>query len=101
MVRKQVVHDHDIDIENDLVLRKMIETGTPLTLENYIDFAFLGNPPEGIEEDVEFVASVPDVILEGPRKVQKRSKRPSELHQERDESHAPTVATYCRKRWSA
>ena len=70
MVRKQVVHDQEIDIENDVVLRKMIETGMPLTLENYIDFAFLGNPPAGIEEDGEFLASVPDVILNGPKTVQ-------------------------------
>jgi hypothetical protein len=70
MVRKQVVHDDDIDIENDVVLRKMIETKTPLTLENYLDMAFLGNPPAAIEEDGEFLASVPDVILKGPNKVQ-------------------------------
>ena len=66
----KIVHDRDLDAENDVVLRKMLELGTPLTLENYLDFAFLGNPPEGIEEDGEFLASVPDVILNGPRRVQ-------------------------------
>jgi hypothetical protein len=66
----KIIHDRDLDAENDVVLRKMLELGTPLTLENYLDFAFLGNPPEGIEEDGEFLASVPDVILEGPEKVQ-------------------------------
>jgi hypothetical protein len=66
----KIVHDRDLDAENDVVLRKMLELGTPLTLENYLDFAFLGNPPEGIEEDGEFLASVPDVILNGPERVQ-------------------------------
>jgi hypothetical protein len=71
MVEKaKIVHDRDHDIENDVVLRKMIELGTPLTLEDYIRMAFMGNPPEGIEEDGEFLASVPDVILEGPKRVQ-------------------------------
>jgi hypothetical protein len=66
----KIVHDRDLDAENDVVLRKMLELGTPLTLENYLDIAFLGNPPEGIEEDGEFLASVPDVILSGPERVQ-------------------------------
>ena len=66
----KIVHDREHDIENDVVLRKMIELGTPLTLKNYIDFAFLANPPDGIEEGAEFLASVPDVILGGPKKVQ-------------------------------
>ena len=66
---RSIVHDRDMDLENDVVLRKMIELGTPLTLKNYLDIAFLGNPPEGIEEDGEFLASVPDVILNGPRQV--------------------------------
>lgn len=70
MARKQIIHDHDIDIENYCVLLRMIETGTSLTLDNYVQLAFLGAPPEGIEEDGEFLASVPDVILEGPTKVQ-------------------------------
>jgi hypothetical protein len=66
---KQVCFDRDLDAENDVVLRTMLELGTPLTLENYLDIAFLGNPPEGIEEDGEFLASVPDVILSGPERV--------------------------------
>ena len=70
MARKQTIHDHAIDIENDCVLLKMIQTGTPLTLDDYVQLAFLGAPPEGIEEDGEFLASVPDVIVEGPNKVQ-------------------------------
>jgi len=36
-------------------------------LNKYIEFAFLGNPPDGIEEDGEFLASVPDVIFENSR----------------------------------
>jgi hypothetical protein len=66
MARKQIIRD---DSENDVVLRKMFETGTPLTLENYIDFAFLGSPPDGIEEDGEFLGSVPDVILKNSRRL--------------------------------
>lgn len=68
--KAKIVHDRDLDAENDVVLRKMLELGTPLTLKNYLDFAFLGNPPEGIEEDGEFLASVPDVILNSPKQVQ-------------------------------
>ena len=66
----KIIHDHDNDLETDCVLAKMLELGTPLTLENYIQLAFLGTPPEGIEEDGEFLASVPDVILNGPKQVQ-------------------------------
>ncbi len=70
MPRKQIIHDRDIDIENDCVLAKMLSAGAPLTLEKYLEFAFLGNPPEGIEEDGEFLASVPDVILANSKRVQ-------------------------------
>ena len=66
MARK-VIHDHDIDLESDCVLRKMLELGIPLTLENYLNLAYLGDPPDGIEEDGEFLASVPDVIVENSR----------------------------------
>jgi hypothetical protein len=55
---------------DDIVLEKMRELKVPLTLENYIEFAFLGDPPEGIEEDGEFLASVPDVILKGRRRLE-------------------------------
>jgi hypothetical protein len=65
MARKQIIPD--IDSDNDVVLQKMRETGTPLNLKNYINFAFLGDPPEGIEEDGEFLGSVPDVILNSGR----------------------------------
>jgi hypothetical protein len=52
----------------DIVLEKMRELKVPLTLEKYIAFSFLGDPPEGIEDDGEFLASVPDVILKGWRR---------------------------------
>ena len=65
-----IVHDHEPDLENNSILRTMLELGTPLTLGNYIDLAFMGTPPDGIEEDGEFLASVPDVILDGPERVQ-------------------------------
>jgi hypothetical protein len=66
MARKLI---HDIDSENDAVLDQMIATHTPLTLENYIAFAYLGDPPEAIEEDGEFLASIPDVILKNSRRL--------------------------------
>ena len=66
MARK-VTHDTDTE---DYVLTYMLKNGIELTLENYLDIAFLGNPPDGIAEDGEFLASVPDVILNGPTRVQ-------------------------------
>jgi hypothetical protein len=66
----EIDFDHDPDLENNSILRTMLELGTPLTLAHYIDLAFMSNPPDGIEEDGEFLASVPDVILNGPRWVQ-------------------------------
>jgi hypothetical protein len=64
-----MARNRNINPENDAVLEKMIATKSPLTLENYLDFAFLGNPPDGIEEDGEFLASVPDVILKNSRRL--------------------------------
>ena len=61
---------HDDDTERNYVLEYMLKSGIELSLENYLDMAFLGNPPDGIAEDGEFLASVPDVILNGPRWVQ-------------------------------
>ncbi len=66
--RKQVIHDDDT--ERSCVLEFMLKNKIELTLSNYIDLAFMSTPPEGIEEDGEFLASVPDVILYGPRMVQ-------------------------------
>jgi len=68
MARKQVTHDDDT--EQDYVLAYMLKNGIELSFENYLDIAFLGNPPDGIAEDGEFLASVPDVILKGPERVQ-------------------------------
>jgi hypothetical protein len=72
MVHKKKVADeaYDLDLRHDCVLSKMIQLGASLDLETYIDFAFLGNPPDGIEEDGEFLASVPDIILFGPTLIQ-------------------------------
>jgi hypothetical protein len=58
------------DLRHDCVIEKMLQVGARLDLKTYIDFAFLGDPPEGIEKDAEFLASVPDIILHGPRKIQ-------------------------------
>jgi hypothetical protein len=69
--KKKVAHEaYDLDLEHDCVLAKMIQLGASLDLETYITFAFFGTPPEGIEEDGEFLASVPDIILYGPTKIQ-------------------------------
>jgi hypothetical protein len=69
--KKKVAHEaYDLDLRDDCVLAKMIQLGASLDLETYIDFAFLGTPPEGIEEDGEFLASVPDIVLYGPNKIQ-------------------------------
>ncbi len=61
---------HDDDTEHSGVLAFMLKYKIELTLENYIDIAFMSTPPDGIAEDGEFLASVPDVILNGPRLVQ-------------------------------
>jgi hypothetical protein len=66
--RKQVIHDDDTEPSG--VLAFMVKYKIDLTLANYIDIAFMSTPPDGIEEDGEFLASVPDVILHGPRLVQ-------------------------------
>ena len=66
MARKQVTHDIEHTAQ-DSVLAYMLENGIELTLESYLDILFLGNPPDGIEEDGEFLASVPDVILENSK----------------------------------
>ena len=67
---KQACFDRDLDAENDVVLARMLKDRVSLSLDNYLEYAFLGNPPDGIEEDGEFLASVPDVILNGPKRVQ-------------------------------
>lgn len=66
----KIIHDRDIDLENDIVLATMLAVGATLDLETYIAFSFFGTPPEGIESDGEFLATVPDVILNGPGMIQ-------------------------------
>jgi hypothetical protein len=66
---RKIAHDRDLNLENDCVLAKMLEVGAPLTLAKYLEFAYLGNPPDGIEDDAEFLASVPDVILSNSKRV--------------------------------
>src|SRR2546425_12982373 len=58
---------HDDDTEHSGVLAFMLKYKIDLTLENYIDLAYMGSPPDGIEQDGEFLASVPDVILENSK----------------------------------
>jgi hypothetical protein len=65
--KTKIVHDRDLNAEGDAVLAYMLKVGASLDLETYLDYAFLGNPPEGIEQDGEFLASVPDVILENTK----------------------------------
>jgi len=45
-----------------MVLRLMIERGVPLTRQNYLDIAYMGNPPEEIGGEIE--ASIPKEIGE-------------------------------------
>jgi len=66
----KIVHDRDIDLEHDIALQVMLKDGATLDLRTYLEYAFFGEPPEGIEEHAEFLASVPDIILHGPKKVQ-------------------------------
>ncbi len=66
----KIVWDRDLNAENDAVLARMLKDGASLDLETYLDYAYLCDPPEGIEEDGEFLASVPDVILKNSRFVQ-------------------------------
>lgn len=67
---RDIIHDHDLDLENDIVLATMLAVGAKLDLKTYIQFAFFGTPPDGIQEDGEFLATVPDVILHGPGRIQ-------------------------------
>jgi hypothetical protein len=41
----------------DIVLAWMIENGVPLTRQNYLDLAYMGNPPDEIGGEIE--ASIP------------------------------------------
>ena len=59
---KVMARKRNID-SGDIVLDKMIATCIPLTIENYLDLAFMGNPPDNILEDGEFLADLPEVIL--------------------------------------
>jgi hypothetical protein len=68
--KKNIVHDRDLDLESDHVLAYLLKVGASLDLETYLDYAFLGDVPEGILEDGEFLASIPDIIRYGPEKIQ-------------------------------
>jgi hypothetical protein len=65
-----IIHDRDLDLELDHVSAYMLKIGANLDLDAYLDFCFLGDPPEGILEDGEFLASIPDIIRYGPGKIQ-------------------------------
>jgi hypothetical protein len=51
---------------DDIVLQWMIEKGVPLTRQNYLDMAYLGNPPDEIGGEIE--ASIPKEIGEAEDK---------------------------------
>jgi hypothetical protein len=68
--RAKITWDRDLNAENDCVLARMLKDKASLDLDTYLDYCYLGDPPEGIEEDGEFLASVPDVILKNSRFVQ-------------------------------
>jgi hypothetical protein len=66
MKRKPIVHDRAIDLENDVVLRKMLEVGATLDLEAYCQFAMID--PADLE--AEGLAQIPDVILANTKRLQ-------------------------------
>jgi hypothetical protein len=67
MKRKpKIAHDRDLNLENDVVLRKMLEIGATLDLKTYCRFAMID--PTDLE--AEGLAQIPDVILNGPSRVQ-------------------------------
>ncbi len=45
----------------DAVIEEMIKRGVPLTRDNYLDFAYLGNPPD--ELDAEEESQIPKALL--------------------------------------
>jgi hypothetical protein len=65
-----ITFDRDLDLESDHVLAYMIRTGASLDIDTYIDFCFLGNAPDDILEDGEFLASIPDIVRYGPGRIQ-------------------------------
>jgi hypothetical protein len=42
----------------DIVLEKMKEEGIPMTRENYLELAYMGNPPEELDGEEE--AALPE-----------------------------------------
>jgi hypothetical protein len=44
----------------DIVLQRMKEYNVPLTRQNYLDMAYMGNPPDEIGGEIE--ASIPQEI---------------------------------------
>jgi hypothetical protein len=69
-MKKKLDIIHDLDLESDHVLAYMIRVGASLDIDTYIDFCFLGNAPDDILEDGEFLASIPDIVRYGPGKIQ-------------------------------
>jgi hypothetical protein len=63
--KSKIVHDRDLNLENDCVLAKMLEVGAKLDLETYCQFAMI--EPESLE--AEGLASIPDVILANTKRV--------------------------------
>ena len=50
----------------DATLEWMKELDLPLTRENYLDVAYLGDPPDEDEQDAEFEKSLPKEIRKSP-----------------------------------
>lgn len=67
--RAKIIQDHN-NLQNDSVLARMLKEHAGLTLDKYLEYAFLGDPPDGIENDHEFLAAVPDVIRANTKRVQ-------------------------------
>jgi hypothetical protein len=49
-----------VEKEKDLILERLKSTGTPVTRENYLDLAYLGNPPKQLDAEQE--AALPEEL---------------------------------------
>jgi hypothetical protein len=52
-----------VDNPQNVVLERMKSMGIPLTRENYLDLAYLGNPPEELSAEEE--AELPEMFQDG------------------------------------
>lgn len=58
----------------DIVLQRMKEYNVPLTRQNYLDMAYMGNPPEDTGGEIE--ASIPWEVKRNDRQPSPAEKKP-------------------------